>query len=196
MTALQYAERMVKSVISKTLIEELFRNIGLYVVKYGKEYHASHLTQLSYFVKAYDTKFKLEKSESKELIDKSPDFITVSKSGKVDLIEVKYRQAAQLEIQGENKIIEAIESYPTAIVILVNSYFSEKTDPHIKKAGDSRFHVISLKEGTKDEYIYMTLKEWLKVHHEIDLPARIQTHFDSMVKTFYSKDVSNYKKKL
>ncbi|MFA5070819.1 MAG: hypothetical protein WC511_00420 [Candidatus Pacearchaeota archaeon] len=170
-------EDMIKGSISQTIVEELFKDLGFYVLRTGQENIANPLTQLEHFIKECEGNFKLEKSEQREYLEidylkKMPDFCVISKEGKVFFIEVKYREKGMI---GEEKL-KVFDFFPETYMIIVNLkvgdkliFTKEDTEFKIDKNANteslknSRFNVLSYEKDGKIEEIYSsTLSEWLK----------------------------------
>ena len=167
-------EDMIKKAITETIIEELFRDLGFYVLKFGKETTISPLIQLEQFIKICEGKFKLEREDFKFIypisyVNKLPDFLIVNKSGDLDFLEVKYRYNAVLW----DKDSELFSVFPESAMIVVNSTVSddvinqadEQDKKSLEKLKETRFHIWTKGgEINKEKLILVVepLKEWLE----------------------------------
>lgn len=151
----RFARDKSKGAIAETIAEELFRDLGFYIVPYGKEITASPLAQLPYFLKSIDMSSKFSLKENSyfnpmRYIDKAPDFIVTYKDGKTFFLEVKYRT------DGGNfnseKIDEVFEIYPETIILIINPSLNQE---QIKKlrGKDTRFVIRTSSYETWDKFV-------------------------------------------
>ena len=101
-----YTEKLIKGRIAEVLAERLLRELGFFVLPFGKEHTAAPIIDMKSFIRACGGKFEFDKSAkdsttAKETLDHSPDLIAVHSSGRTELIEVKYRQSGYLVINLE-----------------------------------------------------------------------------------------------
>lgn len=174
---------MIKGRIAETIAEELFRDLGFYMIKFGKEHTISPLIQLQNFVRDCGGKFTLEKDHVNifpiSYINKLPDFVIVDKTGRVGFLEVKFRKNAHFY----DKDKETLEMFNNANVLIVNlnldnfngDYAKESTLNELK---NTRFHVwIHRYEKKGDKLLkVLTLKKWLKEKYEIEPDSLIEKY--------------------
>lgn len=163
-------ESMIKSAICETITEELFRELGFYVLKLGQENILNPITQLQHFIYRCNGKFQLVKFKkdcisSIDYVRKLPDFLMVHKDGEVIFLEVKFRYGGCYDPEN------IFDIFPPTKVLVINKCYIDSNGCftgslfHIYEAGESE--EIS-EEGVG--YIEMTLAEWL------------EKNFDSMLK--------------
>jgi hypothetical protein len=56
----KFTENMIKKAISETIVEELLRDLGFFVLKLGQENTLNPLVQMKDFVTSCDGKFRLD----------------------------------------------------------------------------------------------------------------------------------------
>lgn len=121
-------ESMLKGRMAETLFEELMRQSGNIVYRFGYEAIVQNLTQLEDKFDRY--------SEVGERIRSFPDFIVIDKSGKPDLVEVKFRWDGKLH-PSDYKMLEQIYELWNAKMVFVNCweqpYFRVCNPPYINK---------------------------------------------------------------
>ena len=119
-------ESMLKGRMAETLFEELMRQSGNIVYRFGYEAILQNLTQLEEKFDRY--------SEVGERIRAIPDFIVIDRKGKPDFVEVKFRWKPELH-QNDYKMLEGIEKFWNAKVVFVNCwvapYFRIADPPYI-----------------------------------------------------------------
>ena len=171
-------ENMIKARIAETIVEELFRDLGFYVLKFGKENTINPLVNLESFIKACKGQFKLQKEDHKFIypvsyINKLPDFIVVGPTGQVEFIEVKFRHDGCLWPKDE----EVFSIFPETTLVVVNLVVSdriievidEEDKSALKLLKTARFHVWqdeSLEEK-EQSIVACTLAEWLKIEFDM-----------------------------
>ena len=106
-------ESMLKGRIAETLVEELLRQSGNIVYRFGYEAIVQNLTQLK---ESFD-----RNSDVGERIRVMPDFIVIDKEGKPVFVEVKFRRKPEL-YKSDYKKIEKINKLWSATIIFVNCY--------------------------------------------------------------------------
>jgi len=76
-------ENMIKKAISETIVEEIFRDLGFYVLKFGQENTINPIIQLESFVERCKGNFRLKNwkdpSEEINFLKKMPDFVLIDK---------------------------------------------------------------------------------------------------------------------
>ncbi len=112
---MSFASNLVKGRIAEALIEEMFKEAGYQVYRFGYEAILQNISQIN---------TDLKDSETKEKIKSIPDFIVVSPKGSVQLIEVKYSADGKLR---RSKLQKYLYFWNEARIILVTS-----TEPHFK----------------------------------------------------------------
>ncbi len=124
-------ESMLKGRIAETLFEELMRQSGNIVYRFGYEAIVQNLTQLEERFDRY--------SEVGERIRSIPDFIVINRKGKPVFIEVKFRWKPELH-QNDYAMMERIEKFWNAKIVFVNCweqpYFRIVDPPYIDKKGN------------------------------------------------------------
>ena len=108
-------ESMLKGRIAETLVEELLRQSGNIVYRFGYEAIVQNLVQLE---EGFD-----RKSEVGERIRVMPDFIVVDKEGNPRFVEVKFRRRPELCRSDYDKF-EKISKLWAAKIVLVNCFDS------------------------------------------------------------------------
>lgn len=125
----KFASNVVKGRIAETLIEEMFKNSGYQVYRFGYEAILENIVQL---------KKKINDSKTYNRVKSIPDFLVVSPNGDLQLIEVKYRSSGEIKP-------EELEKYSSfwkeARFILVTS-----KEPH--------FRIAYIKSFMKDEKLW------------------------------------------
>ena len=121
---------MLKGRMAETLVEELLRQSGNVVYRFGYEAIVQNLAQLS---NSFD-----HNSEIGERIRAIPDFIVVDRKGKPDFVEVKFRYRTDMVLYDETiKIIERIDKFWKAKIIFINCweqpYFRISEPPYLNK---------------------------------------------------------------
>ena len=115
---------MIKGRIAETIAEEMFKNKGFYVMKFGKEHTLNPLTNLQQFIYSCGGKFKLKHTDTSKQISKIPDFVIVNKEGEVYFMEVKYRYGGNIgNFHGE---FEVLNLYPNTFLLVINTEFYSK----------------------------------------------------------------------
>lgn len=90
-------EGMIKKAISETIAEEMFRDLGFFVLRLGQENTLNPITQLNDFIAGCGGNFQLKYGgPSVDFIRRLPDFVIIDKFGRVQFIEVKYSKGGYL----------------------------------------------------------------------------------------------------
>lgn len=106
---------MLKGRMAETLFEELMRQSGNIVYRFGYEAIVQNLTQLEEKFDRY--------SEVGERIRAIPDFIVIDRKGRPEFVEVKFRWKPDNELHAESvKILEHVAKYWNAKVVFVNCW--------------------------------------------------------------------------
>lgn len=127
---------MLKGRMAETLVEELLRQSGNIVYRFGYEAIAQNLTQL---------KDKFDRfGEVGDRLRAMPDFIVINKKGSASFVEVKFRWNPDSELHRETlEIIRRVEKYWSAKLVIVNCwqipYFRISEPPYT----DRNKHLIS-----------------------------------------------------
>lgn len=120
-------ENMLKGRMAETLFEELIKQSGNVVYRFGYEAIVQNLVQLE---KTFDRYGDVGKR-----IRSIPDFIVLDKNGVPALVEVKFRFRPELHPDDPSKF-ELIEKFWQAKLVLVNCweqpYFRIANPPYIK----------------------------------------------------------------
>jgi hypothetical protein len=122
-------ESMLKGRMAETLVEELLRQSGNIVYRFGYEAIVQNLTQL-------EDKFD-RRSEVGERLRALPDFIVISRRGTPAFVEVKFRWRPEVH-RGDYKMLEKIQKFWNARMIFVNCwespYFRISDPPYIDRS--------------------------------------------------------------
>jgi len=195
-------ENMIKGRIAETIIEELFRELGFYVIRFGKEHTGNPLTQLEDFIKQCGGKIELEKNDPEYIytstyLSKLPDFVIVSKEGAIDFIEVKFRHNSIINMLNDTDVLDV---FPSANIIVVNTEVDDKTvtgeeDKEIlEKLKKSRLHVwIRANEyspGDKRLLTNVPFKVWIKDTFDIENDDTIDK-YEELVSKWLDKGLGN-----
>jgi len=123
-----FAEGMLKGRMAETLVEELLRQSGNIVYRFGYEAILQNLVQLDDSFDRY--------SEVGEKIRAIPDFIVINKTGKPDFVEVKFRWRPELH-KDDFKKLDTVARFWNAKMIFVNCweqpYFRVSDPPFVDK---------------------------------------------------------------
>ena len=194
--------KIIKGRIGETVAEEMFKELGFFVMKLGKEHTANPLDQIKDFVNTCGGDFKLEKlgREIREIthINVLPDFIIVCpNNGKVQLVEVKYRFNAELY----ERDFMVFKTYPEAHMLIINTEVSEdieeinkKDSPVKEEMKKSRFHIWIKKDGLENDKIkgeVIDFTEWLKEDFNISLEKNILEKYEKLVNYWLKEDRGN-----
>src|SRR3989344_668851 len=192
-------ENMIKKAISQTIVEEMLRDLGFYVLRMGQEDTANPLTQLEWFIKKCGGNFKLQKSGKGEYskidyLKKMPDFCVVNKDGDTFFLEVKFSKGNMLNAEQ----IGVFDFYPETYILIVNLEVGENVlfikkgegiekvkEANIEHLKNSRFNLLYNEygeDGQETGYLTTsTLKDWLKESFDID-NGDVITKYESLVK--------------
>ena len=121
---------MLKGRMAETLFEELMRQSGNIVYRFGYEAIMQNLSQLE---GSFD-----RNSEVGEKIRAIPDFIVIDKNGEPSFVEVKFRWKPDEEVYNETlEILERVRKYWGAKIVFVNCweqpYFRISESPYIDR---------------------------------------------------------------
>lgn len=197
-------ESMLKGAMALCIAEEIFRDLGFFVLKLGQENTVSPMTQLQEFITACGGKFSLVRNEFGEdsgtSIRKLPDFVIISKTGKVKLLEVKYRKNATLS--GED--ISFLRLFPDCALLVVNSTVGIPTDggltftadeEALKEREKTRFHIITgenIEENETEEKTELaieangrSLSAWLKEEFTVEQSGIVEK-YEKLVDKWFS----------
>jgi len=193
------SENIIKGRIGEAIAEEMFKEMGFFVMKLGKEHTANPLDQIRSFVHKCGGKFELEKlgMEIREIthINVLPDFIIVCPTnGKVQLVEVKYRFNADL-YDGD---LMVFKTYPEAHMMVINSEvygkineINEKESPAKEGLLGSRFHIWTKRGSENNDKIrgrIIGFKEWLKEDFDLILDEDILKKYERLVSYWLRED--------
>jgi len=193
-------EGMIKKAISETIVEELFRDLGFFVLKLGQENTINPITQLEKFIKTCDGKFKLKRNYKLDCLKQinyastMPDFLIVHKDGDLKFIEVKYRCDGCL--YPEDYLV--FYTFPLVKVFVIclsfdveltsKEYYKDNIKDEYKSTNFHIHEIIGKKVEGKDELIITddminkknveisTLKHWLKEDYDIRLTEIIHKY--------------------
>lgn len=122
-------ESMLKGRMAETLVEELLRQSGNAVYRFGYEAIVQNLAQLANSFDRY--------SEVGERIRAIPDFIVVDGKGKPEFVEVKFRWKPEVRYEKDYKRLEIIGKFWSAKIIFINCwekpYFRITEPPYLDK---------------------------------------------------------------
>jgi len=172
-------ENKIKGCIAETIAEEMFKELGFFIMRLGKEYTVNPITQLQDFIKQCGGQFKLERlnDEIKEVtqVNVLPDFVIVNSKGKVALLEVKFRWDGNLYPQDNLVFLTYPEAHMLVINLQVNENIIEIDNEEDKKIfnddlKNSRFHIWFKEDCTKEDEpsSLCSLKKWLKEEFDIE----------------------------
>jgi hypothetical protein len=178
---LRETDARIKKAITETIVEELFRDLGLFILQFGHEHTLNPVSQLEDFIRCAGGSFNLVKKDkefvtARDYIGTLPDFLFVHTDGSINFLEVKYRYDGILW----DKDLDVFETYPHTIMLVVNTsvsddikkadIFNEKPDPEILKGLiNSRFHIYFVAEKKRDggDIIILPLRRWLQLEYGI-----------------------------
>lgn len=162
----------IKGRISEMLFEELFINLGFFVIKIGQEHTATPLIQIEKFIKTCGGDFRIDrKSEDNVELDyirRLPDFAIIDKRGCVNLMEIKYRRKGILNKED----LSSLHIYKHSEVFFVSLNEREV------------FHIFYL--DNEDLLKIVGLREWLKTKFNIENEEVIDL-FESIARQWYKK---------
>src|SRR3972149_1546653 len=125
-----FGESMLKGRMAETLFEELLKESGNIVYRFGYEAIVQNLVQLEEKFDRYN--------EVGERIRVIPDFIVLNKKGEPILVEVKFRGERVLHKETIERL-DKVNKFWGAKVIFVNCkerpYFRVSNPPYIDKKG-------------------------------------------------------------
>ena len=154
-------ENVIKGRIGESIAEEMFKELGFFVMKLGKEHTVNPLTQLQDFINSCGGSFSLEKLgyEIKEIthVNVLPDFLIVHSNGKSALLEVKFRWNGKLFPNDDF----LYKTYPEAHMLIISLEIDEES----KESKRANFYVWNKQnlENKNDMSLKSsTLNEWLK----------------------------------
>lgn len=163
-------DSLIKGAIGETIAEEMFKELGFFVMELGKEHTVNPLSQLQDFIKNCEGKFLLKdldkKIEEATRINVLPDFVVVHRKGKVSLLEVKFRRKGEVV---SNTYELLFRTYPEAHMLVINIESSNKITKGNEELKKSRFHIWYKKDCTNADEPpkIITLEEWLKEEFEL-----------------------------
>ncbi|MBI5390890.1 hypothetical protein HZB02_05335 [Candidatus Woesearchaeota archaeon] len=155
-------DNIIKGRIAEVIVEELFRDLGFYVIKAGKENSVNPLVQLQSFTKICGGKFFRKKEDYMDLL---PDFIIIHPEGQTKLIEVKYRHNGELR-SGDKRVFDL---FPDVALLIVNRL----NDP--KK---TKFQIWCREDSSKEggNIVPTTLKIWLSHEFKIEYSSPVKKY--------------------
>lgn len=163
----------IKGRISEILFEDLFIELGFFVVKIGQEHTATPIVQIEKFIKTCGGEFRIDRriEDDVELnyIRRLPDFLIIDKKGCVNLIEVKFRRKGKLT----REALESLDIYKHSEVFCVSLQDKEIFNIYYKD----------------DEGILkiIDLRKWLKERFDIE-EEDIVSMFERIVKKWYESE--------
>lgn len=119
-------ESMLKGRMAESLVENLLRDAGNQVYRFGYESVLQNLTQLENIFNKY--------GEVGEQIRAIPDFLVINGKGEPFFVEVKFRWQPEWH-EGDLKTLERIDRFWKATIIFVNCstkpYFMVSRPPYV-----------------------------------------------------------------
>jgi len=157
-------ENILKGRIAESLIEELLKQCGNKVYRFGYEAVLQNLTQLE---KVFD-----RESEVGQRIKSIPDFIVINKEGKPFFVEAKFRTDF-IVYSKDIKRIELVEKFWKAKIIIVTPekpYFRISSSPYLSK--EQKWNWIPLEEDK-----------------DLNITPDILNQFNELVEKYYLKGI-------
>jgi len=155
-------ENILKGRMAESLVEELFKQCGNKVYRFGYEAILQNLTQLE--------KLFNRESEVGQRISSIPDFIVINKQGKPFFVEVKFRTDFVVYSKDIGRL-DFIEKFWQVKIILVTTqhpYFRVSNSPYLDE---------------KQQWNWISLKG----DHNFEISDDILKHFDELVGKYYLK---------
>lgn len=200
----EFIESKIKGTIAETIVEEMLKDLGFYVLKLAQESIVSPLVQIENFVKECCGDLKLEKDYDfiKQItyLKKLPDFVIINKNGRVDLLEVKFSWNGRLNPSQ----IEVFRLYPSCNMLVVNVEvadalavdfsvpFEELEKNKVSESlKETRFHIWIGENKPKEESVEtstITFKEWLKYEFNIGNDKLIEKYEKKVEKWLGNKN--------
>jgi len=209
---LAYIDGKIKGTIAEVIVENMLQKLGFFVLKTAQESIVNPILQIERFVSKCNGNLKfikdIENLQTLNTLRKLPDFIIVSPNGRVDFIEVKFRNKGMIN----ERDMEVFHHFPDTQLMIVNLevgdniFYSENKEhkeeikeEDKKKFQDSRFNICLLdelnNEDVNDEIIgiytsahFIILKEWLKNRYDIEDDAIINNFSELVVKWLSIKE--------
>ena len=156
-------ENILKGRMAESLVEELLKQCGNKVYRFGYEAVLQNLTQLE---RTFD-----RESEVGKRISSIPDFIVINKQGKPFFVEVKFRTDLVVYSKDIGRL-DFIEKFWQAKIILVTTqhpYFRVSNGPYLNE---------------KQQWNWIPLKE----DHDLETSDNILKQFDDLVGKYYLKE--------
>lgn len=163
---------------AERIVEDLFREAGFKVVKYGYEYTVPELTPKNFG--------SLIKGRAGDYIRHQPDFIIVNPYGEAFFVEVKFRSSY---IQPEREIFP----YPNCYVILLDKNFihSQSTYYLFNKHQDFyRLNDMPPFKNISSELIYKYVKRLRRELGDETLGKQIK---EKIIKTIFGEEIKKPK---
>lgn len=157
-------ESILKGRLAECLVEELLKQCGNKVYRFGYEAILQNLTQLE---KAFD-----RESEVGQRIKSIPDFIVINKEGRPFFVEAKFRTDF-IVYSKDIKRIELIEKFWKAKVIIVTPkkpYFRISSSPYLNE---------------KQEWSWIPLKD----DSDFEIPDDVLEEFNKLVEKYFKKEI-------
>jgi hypothetical protein len=160
-------ESILKGRMAEGLVEELLKQCGNRVYRFGYEAVLQNLTQLE---KVFD-----RESEVGQRIKSIPDFIVINKEGRPFFVEAKFR--TELVVYSKDiKRIELIEKFWKAKIILLTTqrpYFRISNSPYLNERGG--WNWIPLEEDK-----------------DLNITPDILNQFNGLVEKYYLKESNQF----
>ena len=185
---------LISGRICEVIAEEMFRELGFYVVKLGQEHIVSPVVQLKDFVKKHGGNYAPIRQVDDEVkpfdyIRSMPDFLVIIDNHEPELLEVKFRKNAGLWPKDE----DIFDVYPLNLLV-INTEISE--DYFIKKFNSdennvleelktARFHIWF--EDKNENIVCMPLKNWLEQKFKLENSGKIIIKYEKIA-NFWLKE--------
>lgn len=152
-------ESMLKGRMAESLVEEMLKQSGNTVYRFGYEAIIQNLTQIKRLFNAHD--------EVGMHIRTIPDFIVIDKKGVPSFVEVKFRCNGEIYKEKDHHLLDKIKHFWDAKIIFVNNkhkpYFRVSKSPYIDNNGNLKCEsIVNEKEWNID------LKEYMKFEDLIE----------------------------
>ena len=155
-------ENILKGRMAESLVEELLKQCGNRVYRFGYESILQNLTQLE---KVFD-----RESEVGKRISSIPDFIVINKKGKPFFIEVKFRTELIIYSKDIGRLVYINKFWQAKIVLVTTQspYFRVSASPYLNE---------------KQQWNWISLEE----DHDLETSDIVLKYFNELVEKHYLK---------